>query len=200
MRPQKRIKYLSDEEICLLEKAIGLERDRILLEILYETGCTIKEAVNLSVDDIDTAHCGINFPAESTKSKTPKTATISTDLNKRIIEFLGEREKQGTTSRYLFCTRQSEQMTTKRARQLFSHYGIEAGLGKILPQMIRYAHVIHAVDQGIPLNAMKKQTGLDKIRLVQICDAISKPDVEDPYRRFFERQPRPEEKRHITNA
>lgn len=182
---QKRIHYISREDVMKLEGSINSKRDRLILEVLYETGCTVGEAVKLKKDDLDVANKQIGFPAEITKSKTPKTSRISERLSSELDSYLEEREKEGEKSRYLFSSRQSESMTTKRVRQLVQKYGRKTGLGKILPQMIRYAHVMHAVEKGLPLAAIEKQTGLDKIRLVQIMDTVKRQEPDDIYLSFF---------------
>ena len=182
---QKRIQYLSIVDISKLEKAIQNKRDSLILKILYETGCTVNELVNIKSDDIDSAHNRITFPANITKSKNSKTAMISKGLDKDITSYNDEKEKAGIKSNFIFSSRQSESMTTKRARQLILSYGKKAGLGKVLPQMIRYAHVLHAVEKGLPLAAIEKQTGLDKIRLVQIMDAVTKEEPDNAYASFF---------------
>ncbi|MBW2968195.1 site-specific integrase [Candidatus Woesearchaeota archaeon] len=189
MQTKKRLQYISNNDIIRLESAITSLRDRLLLQTLYETGCTINEAVSLTSEAIDVRNNTITFPADITKSKKAKTAWVSGALMNSISEHLNTLQETGRKTRYIFSSRQSAQMTTKRARQLITAYGKEAGLGKVLPQMIRYAHVLHAVEKGIPLDAVEKQTGIDKIRLVQICEAVAKPEPEDPYRTFFESNP-----------
>jgi integrase/recombinase XerD len=186
LQPKKRLQYISNKDIVRLEVAIASPRDRLLLQTLYETGCTINEAVNLRSADVDELHNRINFPADITKSRKSKIAWVSDELIQNLAGHISTHDTRGK-SRYIFGSRQSAQMTTKRARQLIAAYGKKAGLGKVLPQMIRYAHVLHAVEKGIPLDAVEKQTGIDKIRIVQICEAVSKPEPEDPYRTFFER-------------
>ncbi|HII71956.1 TPA: site-specific integrase [Candidatus Woesearchaeota archaeon] len=182
---QKRIQYISSEEIVKLESSIKQKRDRLLLKILYETGCTVNEAVNIAKDDIDGAHNRISFPGSITKSKQAKTSIISQELAAKITSYTDELEKEGIKSRYLFASRQSESMTTKRARQLILLYGKKAGLGKVLPQMLRYAHVLHAAEKGVPLEAIERQTGINKIRLVQIMDSVTRQEPADDYMKFF---------------
>ncbi len=191
----KSIHLLDEEELKLLEKSIGPERDKLLLKILYETGCTVNEAVRIRIDDLDLFGGKINFPAENTKSKKAKTSIISRELAETIKEYLEKKQQEekkrsdekpkGQPSNYLFSTRQSGRMTTKRVRQLLQKHGQKAGIGKVLPQMIRYAHIIHAINKGLPLEAIAKQTGLDKIRIIQIYDATSQEEPQEQYIKLF---------------
>jgi integrase/recombinase XerD len=45
--------YLEPEEVKLLEEAATCLRDRLLIRLLFHTGCRISEALSLKVDDID---------------------------------------------------------------------------------------------------------------------------------------------------
>jgi integrase/recombinase XerD len=45
--------YLEPEEVKLLEEAAAWLRDRLLIRLLFHTGCRISEALLLGVDDID---------------------------------------------------------------------------------------------------------------------------------------------------
>jgi len=45
--------YLEPEEVRLLEEAATCLRDRLLIRLLFHTGCRISEALSLKVDDID---------------------------------------------------------------------------------------------------------------------------------------------------
>jgi len=45
--------YLEPEEIALLENTAKCVRDRLLVRLLFRTGCRVSEALGLTVDDID---------------------------------------------------------------------------------------------------------------------------------------------------
>lgn len=45
--------YISFEEVALMEAAATCVRDRLLIRILFYSGCRISEALGLSVEDID---------------------------------------------------------------------------------------------------------------------------------------------------
>lgn len=45
--------YLEPEEVKLLEEEATCLRDRLLIRLLFHTGCRVSEALGLTVDDID---------------------------------------------------------------------------------------------------------------------------------------------------
>lgn len=179
MHKKRGITYLSIKEIHKLLNSVSSKRDRLLIKILFETGCTVNELIQIKVKDVDSKKRTISFPASSTKSKRPKLSKISKSLLSEINKF--------ADGVYLFSTRQSAMMTTKRVRQLIQFYGKKAGFPtKLNPQILRYSHIAHAVENSISLKAIQKQTGLEKLRLVQIYDAIQPESADDVYNKFFE--------------
>ena len=53
--------YLEPEEVALMEKAAVCFRDRLLIRLLFRSGCRISEALCLKVEDIDLAHCTVTI-------------------------------------------------------------------------------------------------------------------------------------------
>ena len=177
---RKVIQYLSKKEFNRLKNQIDNSRDQLLLNLLYETGCTVNELINIKVKDIHFGKKIIKFPSESTKSNKSKISFISKTLTEKIKKFT---EKQ--ISSYLFVTRQSSQITTKRVRQLIQFYSQKAGLGKINPQVIRYTHIAHALEKGIPLTVIQKQVGMERLRILQIYETLVPEEKEGEYDKFW---------------
>ena len=48
--------YLELEEISLLENEAANHRDRLLIRVLFRTGCRVSEALAIRVEDIDFEH------------------------------------------------------------------------------------------------------------------------------------------------
>ncbi|MBU0456666.1 MAG: site-specific integrase [Nanoarchaeota archaeon] len=179
---KKVIRYLSNDEFNSLKNKINDNRDKLILNILYETGCTVNELVKIKTKDIDFGKKIIKFPPESTKSNKLRTSFISKELAKEIEKFT-----EKNSSQHIFTTRQGSGITTKRIRQLIQNYSQKAGFGKINPQVIRYTHIAHALEKGIPLTAIQKQVGMERLRIVQIYEALVPEEKEGNYDKFFEK-------------
>jgi len=177
---KKVIRCLSKREFNSLNSQITDERDKLVLKILYETGCTVNELISIKVKEIDFEKKIIKFPAENTKMKRSRVSFISKELVEETRKFV---EKK--ISPYLFTTRQSSKITTKRVRQLVQSYSQKAGFGKINPQVIRYTHIAHALEKGIPLSAIQKQVGMERLRMVQIYEALVPEEKEGEYEKFW---------------
>jgi integrase len=156
--------YLTREELEQLLHSITAPRDRLLVRLLYESGCSISELSDLKTSAV--AHDGtVHF--------SDRTATISPEL-------AGELLKQADT--YIFHTRQTPNITPKRIQQILKPYIAGVHKGKVTPHILRYTHIIHAYTHGLPLAAIAEQTGLTCIRLGQIVASLP---VQKGYSAFF---------------
>ncbi len=61
--------YLEPEEIDLMEKAATCFRDRLLIRLLFRSGCRISETLCLKVEDVDLAHGTITIQHLKTRLK-----------------------------------------------------------------------------------------------------------------------------------
>ena len=177
---KKRVDYLSIEQYDELVKHVSDKRDDLILGILYETGCTVNELVNVKIKNVDFKGSRICFPSESTKTHKPRISYVSGSLIKKIKEFI----KEGSSD-YVLSTRQSKQITTKRIRQIIQSYSAFVNIEKLNPQILRYTHIAHAIKKGIPAKAVQEHVGIDSLRMSQICDSIIPEEKEDVYKKFF---------------
>ena len=176
---KKEVTCLSSVQYKRLFKVISEERSRLILQVLYETGCTVNELVHIKVSDVDFEQNSIKFPSENTKTHKSRVSCVS----KELIETIDHYIKHGLL--YLFSTRQSGKITTKRVRQLILSFSKKANLPKVTPQIIRYTHIAHALRKGIPLVAIQKQIGMERLRMVQIYEALVPEEKDNAYSRFW---------------
>lgn len=156
---KKRLRFISEEEFLKLNSAIKSERDRLIFGILYETGCYVKELVNIKIKDIDFKKGSIHFQK--------KTSRISKKLCNSLKFFTKEKKE------FIFATSQSKRMTAKRARQLVQKYTKDIIGEKLNPKSIRYGYFADSLSKNISLNEIQTQTGAGHLRIKQIRNELS---------------------------
>ena len=180
---EKEVGSLSNAEFTRLKNVIINQRDSLILQVLYETGCTVNELVNIEFKHLNYSKKTIKFPSQNTKSHDPKLSYVSKNLVDQIKKEL--KGKVNPKEKFLFSTRQSSKMTTKRIRQLIQKYSTKAKIGKINPQIIRYTHIAHALDRGIPLKVVQKQVGIKRLRMAQIYEKLAPKVDMNVYHKFL---------------
>ena len=130
--------YLSLQETRLLLNSITDARDKLMIRLLYETGCSIAELVRIKVSD----YAGTKVKIIDSETKEIRFPGISGKLAKDIKSYI-EGNLLSKES-YLISTRQSKNISEKRVRQLIQHYTEKILNEKINPQSFRYFHIAHA--------------------------------------------------------
>ena len=177
----KKLRYLSHREFDRLNSISKNNRDDLILSMLYETGCTVNELVNIKNSHFNFEKNILSIRGKHARNKEHRNVFISSVLIKKIKEF----QKSNTISDYLLFTRQSGSMTTKRICQLVKKYCKLAGLTEFTPQILRYTHIVYAYEKNIPLDSIRKQVGLKRSRAIELFSQLPKKESPDAYRNFM---------------
>lgn len=161
----KKIEYLAQEDIISLAKAMQNNRDKIILLLLYETGCTITELTNIQIKDIKP-----NKQEIIIKNSVRTNETRITKVSKELIKTIKSIIRTKPNNSFLFSTRQSNNITPKRIQQILGKYKIKNL--KITPQIIRYTHIAQAYQKGIAINEITNQVGLKRSRTIEIFSQL----------------------------
>jgi integrase len=178
---KKELHYLSFDEWERLISSLSDFRDMLILRLLYETGCTVNELVNIRISDVDPQHLTVRIHAEHSRNHEFREAAISARLCSMIKDYT-----RGRRSLFVLSTRQSDSMTTKRIRQIVEWHCTNIGLRHKNPQILRYTHIAHAYMKNIPIDAIQRQVGLKRSRAIEVFNHLKIEAPKDAYRRFLE--------------
>ncbi len=173
--------YLSIEEVRALLASIIDARDKLMIRLLYETGCTPTELTKISVSDI----AGNSIKIKNEDTKQLRFSKISGKLSKDLSLFI-QGNKLGKKD-FILSTRQSKKISEKRVRQLVQIYTKKCNNRAINPMMFRYYHIAHAYLNGVFIEEIAKQIGLTKLRIFQILQEFDIKPKENNYNHFLSR-------------
>lgn len=149
---------LSFEEWYGLFSNISEERERLIFHILYATGCSEKELLELKISDIHSLHLFFSN----------RKCSISEVLAQELHSFSSGK----STSSFLFSSRQSSALSAKRLQQIVSSVSQQALGIRITPQDIRVTHIYHALLKNVSLVSIAEHVGLSYQRLGQIIESL----------------------------
>ena len=131
-------------------------RDRIILQLLFETGCSVNELCSIKVSD----YVQPKDYAQFNKIKfANRNSVISENLSIEIKKYILFRKRRAED--YLFSQNASKPLSVKRVEQLVDIIFD----GKIKPMQIRYMHIVHAASKGLSPDTISEQTGLLRQRI-----------------------------------
>lgn len=135
-------------------------RDQLVIRLVYETGITPRELVELKKTDIDFANKTLVLREETTKHHVSRHISCTLSLLKQLSNYA-----QTNNSEYLFSTRQSTQLSTRRVEQIFKDASKEARLAQTLtPQDCRTHYIYLAKKQAQNEEELRTLTGLKSIQ------------------------------------
>jgi integrase len=114
--PEKKIKYLSKQEIERFFEAIKNPRDRAVFAFIYYYGLRVSEATLITLEDID--WCKEKIYIRRVKSGLSGEKPLSPRIKEIFKEYLKIRQKTGQA---LFTGRQGN-LSCARIAQLFKEY------------------------------------------------------------------------------
>jgi site-specific recombinase XerD len=172
-------KYISLSQIKKMIDPVRDMRDKLLIKILYETGCSLTELVYIKVADIQKNKIKIS----DKESKKFRYSRISQKLYSDIMNYV--KGNNLSNDSFVLSTKKSQRISEKRVRQLVQYYAIKAGLGKINPQMFRYYHIMHSYENGVFIENIAEQLGIKRFRIFQILTEQKINIKKDFYENFL---------------
>ena len=148
---------LSFEGWYSLIASINDERKRLIFELLYSSGCSESEIIDLKYSDISVSSSSIKFGN--------RISILPISLIQRVFSL-----KKDSNSKYFLSSRQSSKMSSKRLQQIVSETSEQNTGNRITPQDIRTTHVYHALLKNKSVISISEQTGLTPQRIAQIIE------------------------------
>ncbi len=172
-RNYREIKYLTREEWQKLRGSIDNFRDKVLIELLYETGMRVGELSKLKIEEIDFESSFIHVPWQNAKTKTGRVVYVPEETLNNIKAYLKFIKKKSGS---LF------HISVRRIEQLLEKYSKKAGV-KARPHTLRHSHIVHALLDKVPLSAVQKQVGHKNLATTQIYSELAPEQVKEAYER-----------------
>jgi len=172
-RNYREIKYLTREEWQKLKGSVDNFRDKVLIELLYETGMRVGELSKLNIEDIDFESGFVRISAHNAKTKIGRTVYVPEEILNNIKGYLKFIKKKSGS---LFP------LSVRRIQQLLEKYSKKAGV-KTRPHTLRHTHIVHALLDKVPLSAVQKQVGHRNLATTQIYSELAPEQVKEAYER-----------------
>lgn len=172
---------LSSEELASVRDACGSLKERTIIELLYSTGCRIREFVSLKRSDIELDNGIIH--AHNWKSRRDKTVYISDVCKHYLKRYLNETD--GDFLFYHIGYGGNKPMDVRSVERVVERIGIRAGLpkGRLHPHLFRHTLATSIVSNGGSLS--DAQAVLDHARpeTTLIYAELSKTQIQEVHRR-----------------
>lgn len=202
------VRYLEIEEYETMIEACAKLRNRVLIELLWETGCRASEAVSIRISDIDRSNRSIKI--ESAKqgalsASKQRTVYYSRAFGRTLREWLdhGGRSKYlgagSNADEYLLVTKEAPSMAPSRVSEIVRKiaskefadvqqvlYTDASGVNRnrVTAHAFRHSYAVHRVKNGMPLVYLQDLLGHEEIEVTRRYLQFRDDDVAEAERKY----------------
>ena len=157
-------------------------RDKLILELFYQTGIRLSELINIRLTDYDALNKTIKIKGKRNKERViPLTNSLVETINK----YINKKSKMGNmdhAANFLFVTNKGAQTYPKLIYRLVNKYlKLFSSLHKTSPHVLRHAFATHLLNRGADLNAIKELLGHTSLLSTQIYTHVSSEKIKKVY-------------------
>lgn len=173
---------LTDLEMEKLRAACTCIREKLILELLYSTGCRVSELVNIKLSDISLDRKEILLHG---KGRKERTSFINARCQLMLIEYMKIRKSD---SEYLIVSQRApyHQLTTRTIENNIKNLGIKAGIeSRVFPHRIRHTTATDALNRGMPIDQVQILLGHENIKTTQIYAKNKKEVIKTSHAKYI---------------
>ncbi len=143
-------------------------RDRLIVELLYQTGMRRAELVGLKNQDINHAGGSVKITGKGNKQRIiPLNKNLLLLVNK-YTSLKNDVCSQNTTDSF-FVTRKGEAIYSKLVYRVVNHYLQQVSTAtKKSPHVLRHTFATHMLNNGADINAVKEILGHSSLAATQV--------------------------------
>tara|TARA_B100000902_G_C27303019_1_gene913890 strand:- start:230 stop:1111 length:882 start_codon:yes stop_codon:yes gene_type:complete len=162
-------------------------RDRLILELFYQSGIRLSELINIKIDDCDFKKKELKVLGKRNKERIiPLTDNILSILEQYMLM-----RKKNTPSLdfcFLFFSNTGIKSYPKMIYRIVNSYlSLVSSVRKKSPHVLRHAFATHLLNRGADLNAIKELLGHDSLLSTQIYTHVSSEKIKQVYRKSHPR-------------
>ena len=160
----------------------GGARDRAILEVMYSSGCRVRELVGLDDADLDIRNATVRIRG---KGRRERLGIVGSHARSALRRWLESRPMQATlrgASRPLFTNKFGRRLSVRGVARLLEKYLAVAGLtGKASPHTLRHSFATHLLDAGADIRSVQELLGHKSLVTTQIYTHVTTSRLLDAF-------------------
>lgn len=184
-QPKKR-EPLTDDELVALKHVCDTPREKLLISLLFETGCRVSEVVNIKINDIDMIRKSIVVTGKGNKTRTVYFQSNTKWCIEHYLKWRGE-----DCSEYLFVLEGKHKVQNKP----ISVHAVEDSVRELriaskiknhcIPHTLRHTFATDLLQSGMDVTKIQKLMGHSSISTTMVYADVNMNDVEIDYRKHM---------------
>ncbi len=141
-------------------------RERLILALLYHTGCRLAEIVGLEEVNINRHDQTLKVLGKRNKERI---IPYNSELQQLIDLYLLEKKRAGLDAPFLLVTNENQKIYHKFVYRVVNRYlGAVTSIQQRSPHVLRHTYATHMLENGADLNAIKTLLGHASLAATQV--------------------------------
>lgn len=173
---------LQDKKDCPFESV----RDKLIIEIFYQTGVRLSELIGLKDEDVDTATCMLKVTGKGDKQRL---IPFGNELGEQINDYLDLRSKYVEGKPQGFFVRKNGMPLYPQMVYRIVHNKLTnvATLTKNSPHVLRHTFATTMLNNGAELNAVKELLGHSSLSATEVYTHTTFEELKKVYKQAHPR-------------
>ncbi len=153
-------------------------RDRIMFEILYQTGIRLSELINLKESDLSA-----NSIRVIGKRNKERIVAISNELYSDLMQLIGLKDALGNEHDFIFFTDSLKKLYPKFVYRKINNYLSQVtGMNQKSPHIMRHTFATHLLNEGVSIEILKEILGHANLAATQVYTHNSFEQINSIYK------------------
>ncbi len=139
-------------------------RDRLMIELFYQTGIRRAELINLKERDVSGTHIKVLG-----KRNKERIIPIGSELADQIAEYRLNKPQKGDSAHFLLVKKDGKKLTPEFVyRKINTYLGSVTNVQKKSPHVLRHTFATHMLNNGAGLETLKELLGHANLSATQV--------------------------------
>jgi len=157
-------------------------RDRLILELFYQTGIRLSELINIRLIDYNTVAKELTILGKRNKQRV---VPITSQIVILLDQYIQYRVKYYVNPKldFLFLSNNGKKSYPKMIYRIVNYYlSLVSSVQKKSPHILRHAFATHLLNRGADLNAIKDLLGHSSLLSTQVYTQVSSDKIKKAYK------------------